>query len=141
MAIKQLSVFVDNTQGSLHGITDALAKAGIDLRSMCVADTSNFGIVRMITTEPERAKDVLEAAGYAANVRRVNAFAISDTPGGLSAALNLLEGHGVNIEYLYALITAENGKAYTVMRTGGTDATDEILHQGGFELLDESTLH
>ena len=78
MAIKQLSVFVDNTQGSLHGITDALAQAGVDLRSMCVADTSNFGIVRMITTEPERAKEILEAAGYAANVRRVNAFAIPD---------------------------------------------------------------
>ena len=141
MAIKQLSVFVDNTQGSLHGITDALAKAGIDLRSMCVADTSNFGIVRMITAEPERAKEVLEEAGYAANVRRVNAFAISDTPGGLSSALNLLEGHGVNIEYMYALITSEAGKAYTVMRTGSTDATDEILKNNGIELLDESTLH
>ena len=141
MAIKQLSVFVDNTQGSLHSITDALAKAGIDLRSMCVADTSNFGIVRMITTEPDRAKEVLEEAGYAANVRRVNAFAISDTPGGLSSALNLLEGHGVNIEYMYALITSESGKAYTVMRTGGTDATDEILKNNGIELLDESTLH
>ena len=141
MAIKQLSVFVDNTQGSLHGITDALAKAGVDLRSMCVADTSNFGIVRMITTEPERAKEILEAAGYAANVRRVNAFAIPDTPGGLSSALNLLEGHGVNIEYMYALITSEAGKAYTVMRTGGTDATDEILKNNGIELLDESTLH
>ena len=141
MAIKQLSVFVDNTQGSLHGITDALAKAGIDLRSMCVADTSNFGIVRIITAEPERAKEVLEEAGYAANVRRVNAFAISDTPGGLSSALNLLEGHGVNIEYMYALITSEAGKAYTVMRTGSTDATDEILKNNGIELLDESTLH
>ena len=140
MAIKQLSVFVENKQGSLHEITDALAKANINLRSMCVADTSNYGIVRIIADEPERAKALLDSEGHAANLRQVNAFAVPDQPGGLTTVLSLLEGKGVDIEYMYALITTESGKAYSVMRTGNTEETDKILTENGIELLDESKL-
>ena len=140
MAIKQLSVFVENKQGSLHDITEALAKANINLRSMCVADTSNYGIVRIIADKPDEAKALLDNDGQAANVRLVNAFAVPDVPGGLSQVLKLLEGNGVNIEYMYALITTEAGKAYSVMRTGDTEKTDEILLANGIELLDESKL-
>lgn len=141
MAIKQLSVFVENKKGSLHDITDALAKANINLRSMCVADTSNYGIVRIIADDPEKAKALLDKDGHAANVRLVNAFAVPDQPGGLSKVLSLLEGCGVNIEYMYALITTEDGKAYSVMRTGDTAETDNILTENGIELLDEAKLH
>ena len=140
MAIRQLSVFVENSQGSLHQITDALAKAEINLRSMCVADTSNYGIVRIIADNPEKAKALLDEDGQAANVRLVNAFAVPDQPGGLAKVLNLLEGNGVNIEYMYALITTESGKAYSVMRTGNTEETDKILTDNGIELLEESKL-
>ena len=140
MAIRQLSVFVENKQGSLHDITDALAKANINLRSMCVADTSNYGIVRIIADEPEKAKALLDEQGQAANIRLVNAFAVPDQPGGLAKVLNILEGKSVNIEYMYALITSEDGKAYSVMRTGNTDETDEILKANGIELLDEAKL-
>ena len=140
MAIKQLSVFVENKQGSLHDITEALAKANINLRSMSVADTSNYGIVRIIADKPDEAKALLDNDGQAANVRLVNEFAVPDVPGGLSQVLQLLEGNGVNIEYMYALITTEAGKAYSVMRTGDTEKTDEILVANGIELLDESKL-
>ncbi len=140
MAIKQLSVFVENKQGSLHDITDALAEAGINLRSMCIADTSNYGIVRIIADDPDKAKALLDKEGHAANVRYVNAFAVPDVPGGLSKVLSLLEGNGVNIDYMYALITTESGKAYSVMRTGDTDETDRILTENGIELLDEAKL-
>ena len=140
MAIKQLSVFVENKQGSLHEITDALAKANINLRSMSVADTSNYGIVRIIADEPDKAKALLDTEGHAANVRLVNAFAVPDQPGGLAEVLSLLEGNGVDIEYMYALITTEVGKAYSVMRTGNTEETDKILTENGIELLDESKL-
>ena len=141
MAIRQLSIFVENKQGSLHDITDALAKAGINLRSMCVADTSNYGIVRIIADDPDKAKSLLDSEGYAANVRQINAFAVPDQPGGLANVLRLLEGNGVNIDYMYALITSENGKAYSVMRTGNTEETDKILTENGIELLNESKLH
>lgn len=140
MAIKQLSIFVENKQGSLHDITDTLAKASINLRSMCVADTSNYGIVRIIADKPEEAKALLDKEGHAANLRMVNAFAVPDQPGGLAKVLSLLEGNGVNIDYMYALITTESGKAYSVMRTGDTEETDKILISNGIELLDESKL-
>lgn len=140
MAIKQLSIFVENKQGSLHDITDALAKEGINLRSMCVADTSNYGIVRIIADDPDRAKALLDKDGHAANVRLINAFAVPDRPGGLAEVLRLLEGNGVNIDYMYALITSEEGKAYSVMRTGNTEETDRILTENGIELLDDSKL-
>ena len=137
MAIRQLSVFVDNKKGSLHEITDTLARSGIDLRSMCVADTSDFGIVRIITKEPERAAEILKAEGHAANVREVVAFAVPDTPGGLAKVLNLLESKGENIEYMYALVTSRIGSAFTVMRTDDTAATEATLTAAGIEVLDE----
>lgn len=138
MGIRQLSVFVENKKGSLHEITDALSKEGIDLRSMCVADTNDFGIVRIITNEPERAAEILKAQGHAANVREITAFAVPDTPGGLAKALNILENSGVNIEYMYALVTSEAGKAYTVMRTDDNEITESILKKNGIEILDEA---
>ena len=140
MAIKQLSVFVENKKGSLHEVTDALARENIDLRSMCLADTTDFGIVRIITNEPDRAKKILDDAGHAANVREINAFAVPDVPGGLAKVLNLLETNGVNIEYMYALITSEAGKAYTVMRTDNTEATDKLLAENDIEVLDEGRI-
>ena len=140
MAIKQLSVFVENKKGSLHQITDLLAKEGVDLRSMCVADTHNFGIVRIITTEPDRAAEVLKAEGHAANVREITAFAVPDQPGGLAKVLSLIESNGIDIEYMYALITSEAGKAYTVMRTDDSERTDKLLTENGVELLVEENL-
>lgn len=138
MGIRQLSVFVENKKGSLHDITDVLAKANIDLRSMCIADTSDYGIVRIIANDPEKAKEVLAEAGHVANIRVVTAFAVPDAPGGLAQVLSLLEAKGVNIEYLYALVTSEPGKAYAVMRTDDRDRAEEILVKNNIELLDEN---
>ena len=138
MGIRQLSVFVENKKGSLHEITDALSKEGIDLRSMCVADTNDFGIVRIITNEPERAAEILKSQGHAANVREITAFAVPDQPGGLAKVLSLLESRGVNIEYLYALVTTATDKAYAVMRTDESEIAESILRSNGIELLDEA---
>ena len=138
MGIRQLSVFVENKKGSLHQITDLLANAKIDLRSMCIADTSDYGIVRMITDDTERAYNVLTEAGQTANVRTVTAFAVPDCPGGLAKVLALLDGEGVNMEYMYALVTTEKDKAYAVMRTDDYERAEKILAQNGVELLDEA---
>ena len=86
------------------------------------------------------AKELLDKAGHAANVREINAFAVPDVPGGLAKVLNLLETNGVNIEYMYALITSEAGKAYTVMRTDNTEATDKLLAENDIEVLDEGRI-
>ncbi len=137
MAIRQLSVFIENKEGSLHLITEVLAKAGVDLRSMCLADTSDYGIARIITNDPDKAKDALEAAGYAANIRSITGFAVPDVPGGLASVLAVLDGKDVNIEYMYALITGTAGKAYAVMRTDNTAHTEEVLKAAGVEILEE----
>ena len=138
MGIRQLSVFVENKKGSLHEITDELAKAGIDMRSMCIADTSDYGIVRIIADDPVKAQAVLADAGHTANIRTVTAFAVPDQPGGLAKVLSLLESRGVNIEYLYALVTTATDKAYTVMRTDEPEIAESILKSSGIELLDEA---
>ena len=138
MGIKQVSVFVENKKGSLHEITDLLAKANVDLRSMCIADTSDYGIVRIIADDSDKARKVLTDAGHTANIREVTAFAVPDEPGGLAKALNLLESNGVNIEYLYALVTTATDKAYTVMRTDDTDKSEKVLVDNGIELFDEA---
>ena len=138
MAIRQLSVFLENKKGTLHEITDVLAKADIDLRSMCIADTSDYGIVRIIANDPERAKEVLSEAGHIANVREVTAFAVPDCPGGLAKVLNILEENSVDIEYMYALVTTSVDKAYAVMRTDDDAKTEKILLENNIELLDEA---
>lgn len=140
MAIRQLSVFVENKKGTLHEITDVLAKANINLRSMCIADTSEYGIVRIIAAEPEKARDVLNAAGHIASVREVTAFAVPDQPGGLAKVLSILEAEGVNMEYMYALVTTSVEKAYAVMRTDDEKKAEEILSKNGIELLNEENI-
>ncbi len=138
MGIRQLSVFVENKRGSLSKITELLANASIDLRSMCVADTSDYGIVRIIANDPVRAHQVLSEAGQIANIRTVTAFAVPDAPGGLAKVLALLDDKGINMEYMYALVTTEKDKAYAVMRTDDYERAEEILAVNGVELLDEA---
>ncbi len=138
MAIRQLSVFLENKKGTLHEITDVLARADIDLRSMCIADTSDYGIVRIIASDPDRAMKVLSEAGHTANIRLVTAFAVPDCPGGLAKVLKLLEENSVDIEYMYALVTTSVDKAYAVMRTDDDAKTENILKENSIELLDEA---
>ena len=138
MTVKQISVFIENKVGGLATITDVLAKADIDLRSMCIADTSDYGIVRIIANDPQRAIEVLNKAGHTANIRSVTAFAVPDCPGGLAKVLSILEENSVDIEYMYALVTTSVDKAYAVMRTDDDAKTEKILLENNIELLDEA---
>ena len=138
MAVRQLSVFLENKKGTLHDISTVLASGNINLRSMCIADTADYGIVRIIADDPDKAKEVLNAAGHVASIREVTAFAVPDAPGGLSKVLSILEENGVDIEYMYALVTKEAGKAYAVARTNDDEKAEEILKANGIDLLDEA---
>lgn len=135
MAIKQLSVYLENKQGSISDITDILAENCIDLRSMCIADTSEFGILRIIAENVEAAAKLLNEAGHTATVREVVAFAVPDEAGGLARVLRILDESGVNMEYMYALLTNEVGKAYIVMRVDDNKKTESILTENGIEVL------
>ena len=138
MAIRQLSVFLENKKGTLHEISDVLAKENINLRSMCIADTTDYGIVRIIADDPHRASEVLNAAGHTASIRKVTAFAVPDSPGGLAKVLSILEENGVDIEYMYALVTKSVDKAYAVARTDDDMKAEAILKANNIEILDEA---
>lgn len=140
MAIRQLSVFLENKKGTLHEITDVLSKENINLRSMCIADTADYGIVRIIADDPERAGKILNEAGHTASIREVTAFAVPDCPGGLAKVLSILEENSIDIEYMYALVTTSVDKAYAVMRTNDDKGAEKILLENGIELLEEKNI-
>ena len=140
MAIRQLSVFLENKKGTLHEITDVLAKGNIDLRSMCIADSSDYGIVRIIADNPQKAMELLTEAGHTAKIRNVTAFAVPDQPGGLAKVLSILEANGINLVYMYALVTTSVDKAYAVIRTDDETRAEKILSKNNVELLDEGSI-
>jgi hypothetical protein len=116
VTIDQLSIFVENSPGRLAEITGLLGDAGIDLRAMSIADTRDFGILRVIVSEPERAAEVLRAADCVVSVTPVLAVSIEDAPGSLARVLRVLADAGISIEYIYAFITRRKGNAYVIFR-------------------------
>ena len=135
MIIKQISIFVENKAGRLAEITEAIAAAGIDIRALSIADTTDFGILRLIVDKPELAVDVLKAEGVIVKLSDVLAIAIDDAPGGLAKALTVLTDANVVIEYMYAFIGKADGKAMTVIRVDNEDKAVEALKNGGVALL------
>lgn len=140
MAVKQVSIFVENKEGKLVTITDAIAKAGVDIRAMSVADTQDFGIFRLIVTDPEKAKEALESSGCFVSITKVVGVSIPDEPGSLSKVVNILARHNINIEYMYAFITATKKFASVVLRVADNEAAEKILTENGVKLMDESDI-
>ena len=114
--IDQLSVFVENKQGRLAEVAEILGNAGIDLRAMSIADAADFGVLRLIADDSQRALELLRAADCIVSVTQVLAVSIEDTPGSLSRILRILADAEINIEYLYAFITRKKGNAYVIFR-------------------------
>ena len=116
MSIQQISVFLENRAGQLAEITKVLAGQGIDLRAISIAETADYGVLRMIVDDSQKAKSILLDSGYIMSVTPVLAVAVPDAPGGVASVLELLaEGH-IDIEYMYSLFTHMEGKAYMVFR-------------------------
>ena len=104
MNVKQLSVFIENKAGRVSEVTDQLGRAGVNIRGFSVSDTADYGIVRLVVNEPERALEVLRDAGFAVKSNDVLCVELPDHPGGLASILKIVSGAGVNIEYVYSLI-------------------------------------
>ena len=141
MTIKQLSVFVENKEGKLVEIMQTLAKNGIDIRALSLADTTDYGILRMIVHDPDKAVAVLKEASCVVSVNEVLGVAVSDTPGGFAAAVLALANEGINLEYVYAFITPQKGYAYVVMRVNDNNAATEILQKAGVKVIGDEELH
>ena len=135
MAIKQISVFLENRAGALEGAVRVLAGAGVDMRAMAIADTQEFGILRLIVREHEAACAALREAGYILAVNDVTAVEIPDEPGGLARVVEILTAAGINMEYSYAFLTQSQGRACVVLRVDDNGKATSALAAAGVETL------
>ena len=140
MAIKQLSIFVENKAGKIVEVTELLAKNNIDLRALSIADTQDYGILRTIVDDTEKAKSVLEENGSVYKVTEVIGVEIPDVPGRMSKVMRILSDNGVNIEYVYAFISRSKEFAYVVMRVRDNEKAEKILTDNGINLVDENEI-
>jgi len=136
MGIKQISVFLENTTGRLSEVTKTLAGAGINLRAISIADTADFGILRLIVDKTGNAIDTLNAAGFTTRQTDVVAVEIDDTPGSLAKLMELFRDSQVNIEYLYASLEGQVGKAVVIFKLKDHEKGLKILNDNGLKIAD-----
>jgi len=136
MGIKQISVFLENTTGRLCEVTQTLASAGINLRAISIADTADFGILRIIADKTDDAVNALTAAGFTTRQTTVAAVEIDDKPGSLAALMELFRKSGINIEYLYASLEGSDGKAVVIFKLEDHEKGFEILKKSGLTLAE-----
>ena len=135
MIIKQISIFMENTSGRLADVTALLARAGVNLRALSIADTADFGILRMVADQPEATLKLLRDAGFTARETDVLGVEVSDHPGELARIMALFRDEGVNIEYLYASLQHSSDKAVIVFKVDAVDAALAMLKKHGFSTI------
>ena len=138
--VEQVSVFLENTAGRLAELTRALGDAGIDMRALMVADTEQFGVVRIMCDTPRRAKDLLDEAGFSASLTPVIAAEIPNRPGGLADVLESLDKAGANVEYAYCFVETSGDAAVDVLKVDDPGA-EMALRSAGFRVLDPSDVY
>lgn len=140
MKINQISLFLENEPGHLAGICRVLAEVDINIVTLALADTAQFGIVRLIVDDWRKAKETLEASGRVVRVTEVVATEVRDQPGGLADILEVLSKAGIDIEYMYAFTFRNGGKAALVFRFDRPDAAIACLKSNGISVLGEADL-
>lgn len=138
MSLKQLTIFVENKQGTLVDITDILAKNNVNMRALSIADTQDFGILRLIVDNNDVATKALQDAGYLIKMTDVVGVKIGDQPGKLSKALEVLDEAKINMEYLYAFMARTEKHAYVVLRVADNDAAENALEDAGFHMITDA---
>ena len=138
--VRQISVFMDNKPGQLSGVMEIIKESGINVRALSLADTKDFGILRIIVHDTAKAVDALKDAGYAVTVNEIVAITIPDSPGQLSRVLEILGKDNVNLEYLYAFTGASDRAVSFVLRVNDNDAAAASLTKGGIIQLTENDI-
>ena len=141
MTIDQISVFVENKPGKLVEVVEALGENSIDLRALSIADTADFGILRLIVNDSSKALEILRDAGFVTSVNQVVAVSVEDQPGSLARVLRVLSDGGASIEYVYAFITHEAGRAYVIIRADDNEKAVGILEAKGVKLASGKDLY
>lgn len=141
MQIKQLSIFVENKEGRLAEITQILAENQVDIRALSLADTTDFGILRIIVNNPDVAVKALRDKGMTVSLTNVIAIGIADKPGGFAQAVKILSEADISIEYLYAFVSRSGGTAYVILRVENNEKAIEVLKNAGFAILTQSDIY
>ena len=141
MTVKQISVFVENKPGRLSELTEFLEKNDIDIRALSLAETEDFGILRIIVNDPYKTVTVLKEANYVCSVTKVLAVEIPDQPGSLSKVLQILGKNNINLDYTYAFITRRKDVAYMILRVADNRAAIEVLNRNGIRPICQDELN
>jgi hypothetical protein len=137
MGIKQISVFLENTTGRLSEVTKTIADAGVNMRAISIADTADFGILRLIVDKNDDAINALNAAGFTTRQTDVVAVEIEDKPGSLAKLMELFQKSQVNIEYLYASLEGQAGKAIVIFKLEDHEKGKKLLNDNGLKLAEK----
>jgi hypothetical protein len=138
--IDQVTVFLENSKGRLAGLTRRVGDAGISMHTLTIAETTDYGVVRIITDSPQQAANVLNAAGYRAKLTSVVAIRVPDEPGGLARLLEAFDDAGINVEYAYCFST-NKGYAIDILRVNDTERVAAIVLKAGYHLLQPEDLY
>lgn len=141
MRVEQISVFLENRTGRLAEVTSILSQAGINIRALTVADTSDFGLLRMIVDDTEKARRVLKENGLTLGKHNVVAVEVTDQPGGLHHILDLLSKAGVNVEYMYAFVRNSGDNAIMIFRFDNTDKAIQTLSDNNVKMINGKTVY
>jgi len=140
MTAVQISVFLENKSGRLAEVTRALAGAGVNIRALSLAETIDYGVLRLIVDKPKEAKDALTRAGFTVSETEVIAVAMPDRPGGLAGIVDMLTKRGLNIEYLYAFVGQRGENAVVIIRIDTMSEAISALQAGGAQVLSAAEL-
>ncbi|WP_296783414.1 amino acid-binding protein [uncultured Methanobrevibacter sp.] len=136
MAVKQVSVFVENKEGRIKKAIDTLAKENINIRALSIADTTKYGILRLIVSDNEKAIAALEKDGFIVKENEVIILAVPDEPNGLNSTLAVFDEKGINLEYLYAFVSSKTDEAIVVMRLENMEKAVAALNESNVKILD-----
>ena len=140
MAVKQISIFVENKEGRIKKAIDTLGKADINIRALSIADTSKYGILRLIVSDNDKAIEALEKDGFIVKENEVIILAVPDEPNGLNSTLAVFDEKGINLEYLYAFVSSKTDEAIVVMRLENMEKAIDALENSNVKILDENDI-
>ena len=141
MKVKQLSIFLENRKGRMKNALDVLEKGGVNKRALSIADTSDFGILRLIVPDPEGTKKLLEENNFIVKVGEVIAVRMEDDPGSLGRILGILDDNDINLEYLYAFVEEKENRAIVLLHPENIDEGIEALKIGGAEVVTANEIY
>lgn len=141
MFVKQLSIFVENRPGRLSSITKLLENNKIDIRALSIADTRDFGILRIIVNDPDKALEALKGADYSVTLTNVIAIGIEDKPGGLAKAMDILYQNNISVEYMYAFISKSEDTAYVILRVENNERAVTAMEENGIQVLTSKDIY